>query len=168
MNTHIEIAEGVLAKLIEVNPTIDSSRFQLALDVVVRSIEELYGMIPATVGKQVWVIPGESAFVDYATRSQDRNSYAVGIVAVDRLDPPNEHLTNPDHHAELFAWAKERIGWVKDYIRVPLAATNFPPIEGATISNWFVNETIDRQMLREHGIFWSDLDFIYEIDETNH
>ena len=90
------------------------------------------------------------------------------FVAVDRIEPPEEYLLNPDHHAQLFAWAKERIGWVKDYIRVPLAATNFAPIEGATIAGWFVNGTIDRQMLRERGIFWSDLDFVYEIDETNH
>jgi len=165
--TQIEIANGMLTKLRAANPDIDPARFKIAHHVTVRSIEELYRLIPAAVGKQVWVIPLESASVDRASREEVRNSYSVGVLAVDRLDPPNEHLLNPDHADQLAAWANERIGWVQTGIRLPLAEPAFEPKPGAFCEGWFVNELLDPAMLTEHGIFWSDLDFLYEIDEPN-
>lgn len=167
MNTQFLIAEGMLAKLQTANPTVDPAHFKIVLNLRVRSVEELFKLVPAKSGKWVYLIPMESEFVGRATRGEDRNSYSIGVVAIDILDPPNEHLLNPDHAEQLLAWAKERIAWVKDGIRIPLADPSFAPVTGATCDQWFVNELLDTDMLEAHGIFWSDLDFAYEIDEPN-
>jgi hypothetical protein len=165
--TQIEIANGMIAKLVEANPEIDPTRFKLAYDVVVRSVEELLRLIPATVGKQVWVIPLESAGVARANRGEDRVSYTLGVLAVDRIDPPNEHLLNPDHADQLAAWVNDRIAWAHTKIRLPLTDPLFEPKAGAFCDEWQINELFDPELLTVHGIFWQDLDLAYLIEEPN-
>jgi hypothetical protein len=167
LNTQIVIANGMLTELRAANPTLDPSRFRLAHQVRVTSVEELYRLIPPASGKQVWVIPLESGSVARASRSEDRNSYTMGVIAVERIDLASEYLLNPDHADQLNLWINDRIEWVKDKIRIPLHAPGFAPTTGAYSELWFMNELVDHDLLLEHGIFWSDLDFVYEIDEAN-
>lgn len=167
MNTQIVIANGMLTELRAANDDLDPARFKLVHQLRIGSIEELYRLIPPMSGKQVWVIPLESGSVDRANRAEDRNAYTMGIVAVEKIAPNNEHLLNPDHEEQLTLWINDRIEWVKDGIRIPLYAPGFAPTTGAYADQWFMNELVDHDLLVEHGIFWSDLDIVYVIDESN-
>lgn len=165
MSTLIEIADAVKE---DIETSIAAAVEEVDQDATVSRVWDVMIQTPEDVaaidGRNVYVIPMAESFAESANRGQDRNEYTLGILIVQRVD---QDLKSPDNVDGLTAKVDALTEWVKDYVFGPLTVVDYAPITGAFMVDAEIREVFNRGIFRQYGLFWSEIDIRFAIDESN-
>lgn len=114
--------------------------------------------------RTVYVIPIGKEFREASDRIKDRNVYRVGIIVADRFS--GDLLTEASEVA-MTDWVDDAVEWVNNLIYNVLTDVEYEPIAGASLESGDIREVVKLGVLREYGLFWSELDIEFFIDESN-
>lgn len=114
--------------------------------------------------RRVFVLPIDKEFREAADRENDRNVYRFGIVIADRI--PGE-LIAEEYTSEMTVWIDQAVDWVDRLVISALSDINYSPIPNAYLETLDWREVIKRGIFRRFGIFWSEIDIEFFIDEAN-
>lgn len=170
MSPLVAIAEGMVARLREVNPAI-AGQIDRVYEVVIESEDDLLGLVANEPGVRVLVCTMGKVLTERADRGHDRHGYSFAVVYVARPDETVLTQTRqPGDAAAMRAWVDARISFADENIYRPLAATTFAPVEGAIIepNGAVIDTVIDTDKLIDFGCFWNEQSFTYTLDESNH
>jgi hypothetical protein len=167
VNTLKNIAEALkttvtttIAAAVSGDPTIPGATVSRVWDVIFQTPEQCQEIQD----RRVYVIPIGKEFREAADRANDRNVYSFGIAVTDRI--PGEYLSLAEE-VSLTEWFDDAIEWVSEYVLDPLTAVTYSPTTGAFLESSDWREPIKRGIVRQFGLFWSEIDIEFFIDEPN-
>lgn len=114
--------------------------------------------------RRVYVLPIDKNYLEAADRTENRNVFRFGIIVADRI--PGD-LIAADKEDQLTAWIDEAVNWVNTNVLSPVASVNFSPIQDAYLESFDWREVIKRGVVRTYGIYWSEIDIEFFIEEPN-